>query len=191
MPGIIDSSLDLLRRRSTPLVRWAQKRLWLSQLRRGGVSVHPSIDITGRKYFREWIRISRGAHIGRDCTIWIAGENDSEPRMELGNIHVDRNCYLGAFAPLSIGDETIIGAYSYIITGNHRTTAKDVPVRLQGYDGAPVVIGRDVWIGCHVVVLPGVTIGDHAVVAAGAVVTKSIPSGEIWGGVPAKKIGER
>jgi len=54
-----------------------------------------------------------------------------------------------------------------------------------------VVIGRDVWIGCHVVVLPGVTIGDHAVVAAGAVVTKSIPSGEMWGGVPAKKIGER
>lgn len=34
----------------------------------------------------------------------------------------------------------------------------------------------------------GVTIGDRSVVGAGAVVTKSIPSGEIWGGNPARKI---
>lgn len=33
-----------------------------------------------------------------------------------------------------------------------------------------------------------VTIGNHAVIAAGSVVTKDIPSGELWGGVPAKFI---
>jgi acetyltransferase-like isoleucine patch superfamily enzyme len=50
---------------------------------------------------------------------------------------------------------------------------------------------EDVWLGCHVVVLMGVKIGRGAVVAAGAIVNKNIPSYEIWGGVPAKKIGER
>ena len=40
-------------------------------------------------------------------------------------------------------------------------------------------------------ILPGVTIGEGAVVAGGAVVTKDIPSFEIWGGVPAKKIRSR
>ena len=39
--------------------------------------------------------------------------------------------------------------------------------------------------------LQGVTIGDGAVVAAGAVVTKDIPAGEVWGGVPAKFIRKR
>ena len=33
--------------------------------------------------------------------------------------------------------------------------------------------------------MPGVSIGDDCIIATGAVVTKNIPSGEIWGGVPA------
>ena len=56
---------------------------------------------------------------------------------------------------------------------------------------APVVLRDHVWIGANAVILKGVEIGRGAVVAAGAVVTKNIPPNEIWGGVPAKKIGER
>lgn len=42
------------------------------------------------------------------------------------------------------------------------------------------------------ILLPqGLKLGDGAVVAAGAVVTKDIPSYEIWGGVPAKCIRKR
>jgi acetyltransferase-like isoleucine patch superfamily enzyme len=33
-----------------------------------------------------------------------------------------------------------------------------------------------------------VTIGENAIVGAGSVVTKSIPSNEIWAGNPAKRI---
>ena len=39
--------------------------------------------------------------------------------------------------------------------------------------------------------LDGVTIGNGAVIGAGAVVSKDIPDYEIWGGNPAKKVGER
>ena len=55
----------------------------------------------------------------------------------------------------------------------------------------PIIIGRDVWIGCNVVVLKGSNIGNGAIVAAGSVVTKSISENEVWAGVPARKIGER
>ncbi len=54
-----------------------------------------------------------------------------------------------------------------------------------------IEVGDYVFIGPRSIILPGVTIGTGAVVAAGAVVTKDIPDFEIWGGVPAKKIGDR
>lgn len=49
-----------------------------------------------------------------------------------------------------------------------------------------VEIGKDVWIGTRVIILPGVKIGDSSILGAGAVVTKDVPSSTIVGGNPAK-----
>lgn len=51
---------------------------------------------------------------------------------------------------------------------------------------ARVVIGRSVWIGSNVTLLPGLTIGDHAVVGAGSLVTKDVPAGTVAVGSPAR-----
>lgn len=45
-----------------------------------------------------------------------------------------------------------------------------------------ITVGENVFIGARSTILPGVTIGNGSVVAAGSVVSKSIPSGEVWGG---------
>ena len=45
------------------------------------------------------------------------------------------------------------------------------------------------YIGAKALIMPGVTIGDHCIVAAGSVVTKSVPSGSMVGGNPAKVLG--
>lgn len=54
-----------------------------------------------------------------------------------------------------------------------------------------VKVGNDVWIGARVTILEGIEIGDGAVIAAGAVVNKDVEPYSIYGGVPAKKIGNR
>ena len=51
-----------------------------------------------------------------------------------------------------------------------------------------VVIGKNVWIGSGVSIVPNVTIGDNSIIASGAVVTKDIPSNVLVGGVPARVI---
>ncbi|SMP15470.1 acyltransferase [Chryseobacterium profundimaris] len=51
-----------------------------------------------------------------------------------------------------------------------------------------IKVGNNVYIGNSSIILAGVTIGDNVIVGAGSVVTKSIPSGSIVGGNPAKII---
>jgi len=53
-----------------------------------------------------------------------------------------------------------------------------------------IVIEDDVWLGTGAVILPDIVIGEGAVVGANSVVTKSVPSYTIVGGVPARKIRE-
>jgi acetyltransferase-like isoleucine patch superfamily enzyme len=54
-----------------------------------------------------------------------------------------------------------------------------------------VILEEGCDIGVNATILPGVSIGKGAIIAAGAVVTKNVPAGEVWGGVPAKKIADR
>jgi acetyltransferase-like isoleucine patch superfamily enzyme len=161
-------------------------------MRRHGVLIHKSIELTGRADVGSWLKFGAGSAIERQCTIWCAAEVDSEPSLLVGtNVFVGRNTYFGAWKPIWIGNDTLIGAYCYIISGNHRFELPDLAVRMQGYEGAPIAIGRNVWLGAHVIVLPGVTIGDNAVVGAASVVTTSVPEAEIWAGVPARRIRNR
>ncbi|EMI52271.1 acyltransferase [Rhodopirellula sallentina] len=164
-------------------------RRWIRS--QDGCTIESDLRIQGHPESLERISVGKQCGIDKGCIFWIAADEDANPLLELGDrTYVGPYCFLGAYLPLTIGENTIIGSHSYLITANHQS-ARGTPVRDQGYDAAPIQIGRDVWIGCHTVILPGVTIGDHAVIGAGAVVNKDVPEGEKWAGVPAKKIGER
>jgi acetyltransferase-like isoleucine patch superfamily enzyme len=58
---------------------------------------------------------------------------------------------------------------------------------------APVRIGSRVTIGLMAVVFPGCVIGDGAMISAGSVLSKGtrVGPGEIWAGVPARRVGRR
>lgn len=100
------------------------------------------------------------------------------------NVFINIGCRLQDTGGISIGDGTLIGHGSTLTTLNHDVD----PDRRADMVPAPIVVGRKVWLGAAVTVVPGVTIGDGAIVGAGAVVTKDVPANAIVAGVPAKLI---
>jgi acetyltransferase-like isoleucine patch superfamily enzyme len=99
--------------------------------------------------------------------------------------------YVGCSGFISIGANVLIGPRVSMHAENHRFHEADTPIREQGVTLEPIAIEDDCWIGSDVVLLGGVTIGRGAVVAAGSVVTKSVETGEVVGGVPARVIKSR
>ena len=107
------------------------------------------------------------------------------------NVGMNNGVWINAGGGVEIRDDVIIGPKVVAHSGNHRFERLDVPIRLQGWATAPVVIEEDVWIAASAIVLAGVTIGKGSVVAAGAVVTKDVPPYSIVMGVPVVVKGSR
>jgi acetyltransferase-like isoleucine patch superfamily enzyme len=90
---------------------------------------------------------------------------------------------------IEIGECSGIGQGVVVVASNH-TVVPGTKYLQTPWDEqrTGVTIGRNCWIGANSTLLPGVSIGDDAVVAAGSVVTKSVPAGELWAGVPARRL---
>jgi len=155
-------------------------------MRRSGMLVDPSVELRSSGDFRNRLFLGEGVAIDKGSILHLGNDCGCDGVIKLGRgVYVGPYCQIVSSHILDVGENTLIGAHSYLITVNHRTDQIGVPVVNQGYRGGDIKVGKNVWIGAHVVVLPGVEIGDNVVIGAGAVVTKSVPFGETWVGVPA------
>ncbi len=125
------------------------------------------------------VNVKKHAYFGDGATLEVGN------RAQIGaNSKIDHNVY--------IGDDVLMGPDVVIMTGGHEFEDPSVPINKQPESPPrPVRIGRDVWIGTRVVILPGVEIGEGSVIGAGSVVAKSLPPFSIAVGVPAKVVRRR
>ena len=100
------------------------------------------------------------------------------------NVFINACCHFQDHGGVCIGDGCQIGHNVVFATLNHGLSPED---RKTTYP-APIVLGKNVWVGSNATILQGVTIGDNAVVAAGAVVAKDVAANTVVGGVPARFI---
>lgn len=75
--------------------------------------------------------------------------------------------------------------------GNNAVIHQGVTIGTDGVVNKSPSIGDNVVFGANCTVIGDLKVGSNCFIAAGAVVTKDIPDGEIWGGVPAHFIKKR
>lgn len=103
-------------------------------------------------------------------------------------VYANFNLTLVDDANIYIGDKVMIGPNVVIATANHPILPELREDALQ-YN-KEVHIGRNVWIGAGVVIVPGITIGENSVIGAGSIVTRDIPANVVAVGNPCKVMRE-
>jgi acetyltransferase-like isoleucine patch superfamily enzyme len=133
------------------------------------------------------ITIGSGVFVGRN-TILSCKDGDIEIA---DGANIGFNCEVFSASRVSIGRDTLLAAYCYVIGGGHEFSDPSVPILAQGRTSSGVSIGAGAWLGAGAKILDGVVIGDRAIVGAGAVVRETVPEGAIAVGVPARIVGQR
>lgn len=87
---------------------------------------------------------------------------------------------------LQIGENVNISHFVSIYTMGHNINSS----RFETVKKRTVICDNS-WIFPHCLIMPGVTIGEGAVILPGSVVTKSAEPNCVYGGNPAKLLGER
>ncbi len=122
-----------------------------------------------------WIEPDFKCEFGKNITI----EDD---------VYINFGCVILDCAEVTIGSHTLLGPNVGLYAANHSIDASE---RINGgCQGKPIHIGKNVWFGGDVKVVPGVTIGDNTIIGTGSIVTKDIPSNVIAVGNPCKVIRE-
>jgi acetyltransferase-like isoleucine patch superfamily enzyme len=99
------------------------------------------------------------------------------------------NCFGTEPYLVSIGQHVTITAQVRFITHDGATWVfRDLEEFREVIKYGRIIVHDNCFIGFRATILPGVSIGPDSVVAAGAVVATDVPPGEVWGGVPARRI---
>lgn len=123
-----------------------------------------------------------------------------ESKVEIkGDVKIGKRSYIGPYCNfrgnVQIGNYFLCADNVHLVGGDHLYSEVGTPIIDTGRDkelyGRKTIIGDDVWLGRNVTIMRGVVIGSGSIIGAGSVVTKSIEEFSIYGGIPAKKIGER
>lgn len=163
-------------------------------LRSAGLRIGPDSRIRGLAH----MTIGRDFCAGRGLWLDAITRYQNQifnPSITIGqSVRVSHWVHIASTHSLSIGDNCLFGSRVLITDHTHGRYSRfhDSPYSPPSVreldDHRSVVIGKNVFLGDGVVVLPDVEIGEGSVIGANSVVAQSIPALVIAAGAPARPI---
>ncbi|MEZ9368106.1 acyltransferase [Shewanella sp. 10N.286.51.B2] len=137
---------------------------------------------------RQGLHIGGSSSIGSFSIIKVSGTlaNLGEGIYIGSNVGIGEFAHIGGAGGVTIGDNTIAGAYLSIHPENHIFSDLQTLIRQQGVTRKGIKIGSNCWIGAKVTILDGSIVGNGCIIAAGAVVNGIFPDDTVIGGVPSR-----
>lgn len=133
------------------------------------------------------ITIEDNVYIGRNTIVYC---KNGDIRLKC-RVNVSSNCEIFSSNRLTVGEDTVIGAYSYLLSGGEydlsdreHAFSEQTGMETKG----ELTVGPNCWLGTRVTVLDAACIGEHCVIGAGAVVNRPVPAESVAVGVPAKVV---
>lgn len=92
------------------------------------------------------------------------------------NVFMNNFCSINCMEYIKIGENTLFGENVKLYDHNHAYfNTPERKISHSEFVTAPIVIGKNCWLGSNVVVLKGVTIGNGSIIGAGCVIAKDVP----------------
>lgn len=120
------------------------------------------------------VRLGKKVRAHSGCKFKV--RKNAELVIEAG-VKINYNCIFACHERITIGAGTEFGPSVYLYDHDHDYKAG---LKANKYQCAPIVIGKNCWIGANTVILRGTTIGDNCVIGAGSIVTGSIPANSVY-----------
>ena len=134
--------------------------------------------IIGENLDTGYFVVLRSCEIGNDVCIWSHCTVDPDAR--LGNrVKLHNHVYVSQGTVLE--DDVFVGPGSAFLNDKY-------PPRYDKTQWQPPIVRRGAILGGGVLICPGVEIGERAIIGAGAVVTRDVPPGQVWLGIPARRV---
>jgi len=137
--------------------------------------------------FRAWLLRGFGADIAGPVVIFPTARIVFPQKLSLAaRSMIGPHVMLYNLAAIRLEYGANLSQHCHLCAGTHDFSRWDMPLVT-----APIVIGRNAWLGADVFVGPGVTVGELCVVGARSVVVKDLPARKICVGSPCRPIKDR
>ena len=100
-------------------------------------------------------------------------------KLKIGNnVSFGMNNIIVCLDQIEIGDDCEFGPNVCVFDHDHDYKNKN-GLSSNQYKTAPIIIGKNVWIGANTIILRGTKIGDNSVIAAGSIIKGGYPNNSI------------